>query len=130
MRKVIQGHLCSTETARKIAESLETEVYKNKAGFYFAYSPARKDIALLTGEQVSALLSSEIVQVFPEAEPHGIKELRKAAGLTQQQLANAAGIDIRNLQRYESGEFLTENMGLAVAVKIADTLGVDVKKLL
>lgn len=130
MRKIISGHLCSTETARKIAETSEIEVFRNKAGLYFAHSPARKDIALLTGEQVNALLSGDAVQVFPTAEPHGIKELRNAAGLTQQQLADAAGIDIRNLQRYESGEFLTENMGLSVAVKIADALGVDAKKLL
>lgn len=45
-----------------------------------------------------------------KAVPSGIKTLRRAAKLTQQQLADAAGIDIRNLQRYESGEFDVANM--------------------
>lgn len=123
MRKVIRGHLCSTETARKIAESETCTVYQNRAGFY----PAEQDIALLTDGQAQV----ELHKLSPaQAEPHGIKTLRRAAKLTQQQLADAAGIDIRNLQRYESGEFDVANMSLSVALKIADVLGVDAKKLL
>lgn len=127
MRRVIQGHLCSTETARKVAENAEVEIYKNRAGFYFAFYPKTRNIELLTDERAEQFLNK---LPHDELELRGIKALRKAAGLTQQQLADAAGIDIRNLQRYESGEFLTENMGLSVAVKIADALGVDAKKLL
>ena len=56
--------------------------------------------------------------------------MRRAAKLTQKQLADAAGINIRNMQRYESSEFDVANMRLSVAVKIADALGVDAKKLL
>ena len=53
--------------------------------------------------------------------------MRRAAKLTQKQLADAAGLDIRNIQRYESGEFDVANMILPVALKIADALGVDAK---
>ena len=125
MRKVIKGHLCSTETARKIAESDTCVIYQNRAGFYFAFYPAQQDIALLTDEQAQAELHN-----LSHAAPNGIKTLRRAAKLTQKQLADAAGIDIRNMQRYESGEFDVSNMSLSVAVKIADALGVDAKKLL
>ena len=125
MRKVIKGHLCSTETARKVAESDTCAIYQNRAGFYFAFYPAKQDIALLTDEQAQAELRN-----LSHAMSNGIKTLRRAAKLTQKQLADAAGIDIRNLQRYESGEFDVQNMGLSVAVKIADALGVDAKKLL
>lgn len=53
--------------------------------------------------------------------------MRRAAKLTQKQLADAAGLDIRNIQRYESGEFDVANMILPVALKIADALGVNAK---
>lgn len=127
MRKVIKGHLCSTETARKIAESDSCTIYQNRAGFYFAFYHAQQEIALLTDEQAQAELQK---LSLAQAEPNGIKALRRAAKLTQKQLADAAGLDIRNLQRYESGEFEIANMSLSVAVKIADALGVDAKKLL
>lgn len=123
MRKVIKGHLCSTETARKVAESDTCAIYQNRAGFYFAYYHDKQDIALLTDEQAQA----ELRKLSPA---NRIKTLRRAAKLTQKQLADAAGIDIRNMQRYESGEFDVSNMSLSVAVKIADALGVDAKKLL
>lgn len=127
MRKIIKGHLCSTETAQKVAESETCAIYQNRAGFYFAFYPAQQDIALLTDEQAQA----ELQKLAPaQAELNGIKALRRAAKLTQKQLADAAGLDIRNLQRYESGEFEIANMSLSVAVKIADALGVDAKKLL
>lgn len=127
MRKVIKGHLCSTETAQKVAESETCAIYQNRAGFYFAFYPAQQEIALLTDEQAQA----ELQKLSPaQAELNGIKALRRAAKLTQKQLADAAGLDIRNLQRYESGEFDIANMSLSVAVKIADALGVDAKKLL
>lgn len=125
MRKVIKGHLCSTETARKVVESDTCTIYQNRAGFYFAYYPAQQDIALLTDEQAQAELRN-----LSHAVPNEIKALRRAAKLTQKQLADAAALDIRNLQRYESGEFDVSNMSLSVAVKIADVLGVDAKKLL
>ena len=53
------------------------------------------------------------------------KSVSRADSLKQ--LADAAGLDIRNIQRCESGEFDVANMILPVALKIADALGVDAK---
>lgn len=100
-------------------------IYQNRAGFYFAFYPDQQGNVLLTDEQAQAELRN-----LSHAVPSGTKALRRSAKLTQKQLADTAGLDIRNLQRYESGEFEIANMSLSVAVKIADALGVDAKKLL
>lgn len=55
-----------------------------------------------------------------------IRDLRKKRGITQQECAEAIGISVRTLQRYEKGE--TEN--LTIFLKIADYLKVDINKLL
>ncbi len=55
-----------------------------------------------------------------------IKKLRKDRGISQQECADAIGISVRTLQRYETGE--TEN--LTIFVQIADYLKVDISKLL
>lgn len=59
-----------------------------------------------------------------------IKELRTAAGLTQVQLAAAAGINIRQVQKIESGEIHIENLTLGNAVRLASALGVRAEDLL
>lgn len=97
-------------------------IYQNRAGFYFAFYPAQQGNVLLTDEQAQAELRK-----LSHAVPSGIKAMRRAAKLTQKQLADAAGLDIRNIQRYESGEFDVANMILPVALKIADALGVNAK---
>ena len=53
-----------------------------------------------------------------------LKELRKAAGLSQAQLAKKSGVDIRTIQAYESG---ARDMGKAQVdnvIKLADALDV------
>lgn len=60
----------------------------------------------------------------------GLKELRMAAGLTQQQLADKAGINIRQLQKYESGEYDLRNMTARAFIALADALRVDPHQLL
>lgn len=59
-----------------------------------------------------------------------LKKLRKAAKLTQNQLADLAGVNARQIQRVESGDSDMANVTLGNAVKLADALGVDVKELL
>ena len=59
-----------------------------------------------------------------------LKEYRTAAGMTQQQLADASGVYVRQIQRIESGEGDVSNITLSNAIKLADALGVDVKDLL
>lgn len=55
----------------------------------------------------------------------GLKELRLAAGLTQQQLADLSGVNIRQIQRVESGSSDAGNLTAINLLAIADALGVD-----
>lgn len=54
-----------------------------------------------------------------------IKEARKAARITQQQLAEKSGVNVRQIQRVESGESLAGNLTAKNLISIADALGVD-----
>jgi len=54
-----------------------------------------------------------------------IKDARKAARMTQQQLADESGVNIRQIQRLESGESLAGNLTAKNLISIADALGVD-----
>lgn len=56
---------------------------------------------------------------------------RRMAGMTQQQLADAAAINIRQVQRLESGENPISGTSLRIAARIADALGIpDLRELL
>lgn len=59
-----------------------------------------------------------------------IKELRKAKGLTQTQLAELAGTGQNRISQYESGDMPVENMTVGQAKKIADVLGVKIDDLI
>ena len=54
-----------------------------------------------------------------------LKELRKAKGLTQQSLADAAGVNISQVQKLESGEINVGNITLKNGLALANALGVD-----
>lgn len=54
---------------------------------------------------------------------------RSIAGLTQAELAKESGINIRQIQKYESGEYDIGNMTLKNAVALADILECDVSDL-
>jgi transcriptional regulator with XRE-family HTH domain len=56
-----------------------------------------------------------------------VKELRKERGLTQQALADLCEIDIRTIQRIESGKY---EIGLFILYALADALEIKVGKLL
>ena len=60
----------------------------------------------------------------------GIKEIRKSQGLTQKALAEKAGINIRQIQKYESGEYDIGNMTLKNAISISDALKCEIRDLL
>lgn len=59
-----------------------------------------------------------------------LKKIRLEKGLTQKDLAHASGVNIRQIQKYESGEYNAENMTLKNAIAIADALKIDVRDLL
>src|SRR3954470_18163311 len=55
-----------------------------------------------------------------------IRRLRQDAGLSQAGLANAAGVHLRQIHRYESGE---QQPALGVAQRMASALGVTLDEL-
>ena len=59
-----------------------------------------------------------------------LQSLRAAAGLTQKQLAEAAGVNIRQIQKIEAGEIQIGNVTLQNAVRLAEALGVTIESLL
>lgn len=50
---------------------------------------------------------------------------RQGAGLTQKQLADAAGVNIRLVQKVEGGEAAPGNLTAKNLLALADALGVD-----
>lgn len=61
---------------------------------------------------------------------NGIKKLRKSAGFTQQSLADACNMQIRQIQRLESGDVLPGDMAAKNLFAVADALGVDPRTLI
>ena len=59
-----------------------------------------------------------------------IRERRRTLGLTQTQLAQAAGINLRQIQKIESGEIRLDNITLANAARLAAALGCSIEELL
>lgn len=53
-----------------------------------------------------------------------IKQLRIAAGMTQRELAEKAGVNIRQIQKYEVDQPEIGNVSLRITVALADALGV------
>lgn len=54
-----------------------------------------------------------------------IKQLRTAAGMTQRELAEKTGVNIRQIQKYEVGQPEIGNISLRIAIALADALGID-----
>ena len=61
---------------------------------------------------------------------NGLLYQRTAAGLTQNELAEKSGVNIRQLQRYEAATSDIGNMTLKNAIAIADSLECEVRDLL
>lgn len=59
-----------------------------------------------------------------------IKTYRKKQGLTQTDLANRAGLNIRQIQKIENGEAQTENVTLKTMQAIAQALNVKIDDLI
>lgn len=50
---------------------------------------------------------------------------RKKSGMTQKQLADASGVNVRQIQKVESGEIKLRNASAANVLALADALGID-----
>lgn len=59
-----------------------------------------------------------------------IKMYRKKQGLTQANLANRAGLNIRQIQKIENGEAQTENVTLKTMQAIAQALNAKIDDLI
>lgn len=59
-----------------------------------------------------------------------IKEVRKFMGFTQKELSEKSGINLRQLQKYESGECNPSNMTAENVKKLSDALGCTIDQLL
>ena len=59
-----------------------------------------------------------------------LKSARTNAGMTQQQLADASGVNIRQIRRVELGTSEAGNMSARNLLSIADILEVDPRKLI
>ena len=58
-----------------------------------------------------------------------LKELRKLCGMTQKELAEKSGVNIRQIQKYESGEYSLDNMTAKTADAISHALGCSIDDL-
>ena len=58
---------------------------------------------------------------------HEFKEIRKAAGLTQQALGDLVGTSRRAIAKYEAGEIDLGQIEVKTAIKLAAVLGIPVE---
>lgn len=59
-----------------------------------------------------------------------IRSLRTAIGFSQSALSAESGVNVRQIQKYESGELDVRKMALKNAIALADVLECDVRELL
>lgn len=55
----------------------------------------------------------------------GLREIRKANGLTLKDLSRLSKVHYMKIQQIETGRINPENMALKTAAKLADALGCD-----
>lgn len=58
-----------------------------------------------------------------------LKDIRNLCGMTQRELAEKSGVNIRQIQKYESGEYSLENMTTKTADGISRALGCSIDEL-
>ena len=129
MKKVISGHVCNTETAKKVGSNQSETLYVTRAGVYFICSNTG-DISTLSKDDAQRWTESSATDEIKHfASENNLKSLRRAARLTQRQLADAAGIFVTQVQKLESGEAKIENLRWHTVLSLSDALGVSADKL-
>lgn len=78
-------------------------------------------------EHYHACKSAEVYRVVQRRIAHRLRELRSGKGLTQEIVANRAGLALRHLQKIEAAQV---NPTIDSLVKIAVALDVDPEELL
>lgn len=56
--------------------------------------------------------------------------VRQQKGFTQKSLSEKSGVNYRTLQKYETGEKDINKASALTVLKLADTLGVDIREIL
>lgn len=59
-----------------------------------------------------------------------LQERRKAAGMSQAQLAHESGVNVRMIQHYEQGVKDINQAAVATVIKLADALGCDIRQII
>lgn len=59
-----------------------------------------------------------------------LQEARKAAGLSQSQLAEKAGLSVRTLQHYEQGSKIFDHARLDTIIKVCLALNCEIKNVI
>lgn len=63
------------------------------------------------------------------ARPQRLAKYRRAAGLSQPQLATLSGVNLRTLQKLETGERAIDRAQVGIILALARALGVTVEEL-
>lgn len=88
----------------------------------------------MAGRVVLAVSANRVVALTRVRDEHvsspSLRDVRMRAELTQQQLADAAGVNIRLIQKLEGGEVEPGNVTARNLLAIADVLGVEPRVLL
>ena len=115
------------------AEIQLTERYYDSDGGRYGYDKNGVAIIACSVDDV-APGKTDIVSAFENAADmdgaEKIVSIRKAAGYSQQALADAAGINISQVQKLEAGTARISNITLGTAAKLAAALNIDIKSLL
>ena len=121
--ETIDGHLYTflLTPARKLTQSDLTEVGE-KVG---------RSIYLLSAHAIAYDGALETMQMRAFGlTKSAIADARMSAGLTQQQLADKAGVGLRLIQKVEGGEAKAANLTARNLLAIADALGADPRRLI
>ena len=101
-------------------------IYKNSQ--YYEIKTLNNDIPCLIGTNTERIVLKKVPE--DNKEKPTVKELRTKAGITQQQLADATGINIRQIRKIESGEIKMENITAKNFLALAEVLETDPRSLL
>jgi transcriptional regulator with XRE-family HTH domain len=68
------------------------------------------------------------MQIMRVEEKWILRDYREKLGLTQQQVADKANIQLRQYQRFESGERNLSSSSFNIACRVIEALGLDINK--
>jgi hypothetical protein len=126
------GTPCEWAWTEASEEDFGREWNGNVEGYVENAADNAEDINRAWTGDIHNLPGRAVVLVNADGQPYQIfwaestvRKLFDDSGMTQQQLSDKSGINIRQIQHLLAGDRLIENTTLVNAVKLADALGVD-----